>query len=362
MLPWLFKSGAAPVGAWLLLKPLLAKAVASSQPDAAQEEHKNPGPTYHDLFEDPNVWTPYEVAKAVVNSLLIMPFRIVLLLGVCVLAWASSKAVLLWHRAEWSAEERAAAEAKGQVLPARRPLAAWRARIFELTVAAIARAVSFGMGFVSVTRVGPVPKREECPPIIVCNHISIADAVFILQDVLGCPVAKTGIDAVPVLGPVMTALQSVFVNRSDPDSRKEARDEIRARAMFSDSSYPPIIIFPEGTTSTGVGLLQFKTGAFAPGLPVQPVIVRYPSHYCDPSYQSSAVLSIFRLLTQFVNYAELEYLPVYHPSPEEIADPELYAENLRTLMARALGVPKGHFYFDNQALMPLSSPANKVQE
>ncbi|MDP2435883.1 MAG: hypothetical protein Q8P67_09085, partial [archaeon] len=100
MLPWLFKSGAAPVGAWLLLKPLLAKAVASSQPEAAREEHKNPGPTYHDLFEDPNVWTPYEVAKAVVNSLLIMPFRIVLLLGVCVLAWASSKAVLLWHRAE----------------------------------------------------------------------------------------------------------------------------------------------------------------------------------------------------------------------------------------------------------------------
>ena len=36
---------------------------------------------------------------------------------------------------------------------------------------------------------------------------------------------------------------------------------------------------------------------------------------------------------------EIVYLPVYHPSKEEIANPELYAQNVRKLMAECLGVP-----------------------
>jgi lysophosphatidylcholine acyltransferase/lyso-PAF acetyltransferase len=47
-----------------------------------------------------------------------------------------------------------------------------------------------------------------------------------------------------------------------------------------------------------------------------------------------------RLITQFVQHLEIEYLPVYHPSEEEKQNPALYAENVRTLMAKTLGVPK----------------------
>ncbi len=32
-------------------------------------------------------------------------------------------------------------------------------------------------------------------------------------------------------------------------------------------------------------------------------------------------------------------LQIYHPSPEEKADPQLYAENVRRLMALQLGAP-----------------------
>ena len=37
----------------------------------------------------------------------------------------------------------------------------------------------------------------------------------------------------------------------------------------------PMLLFPEGTTTSGRCLLPFKTGAFLAGLPVQPVILRY---------------------------------------------------------------------------------------
>ena len=35
----------------------------------------------------------------------------------------------------------------------------------------------------------------------------------------------------------------------------------------------------------------------------------------------------------------MEFLPVYTPSPEEKAKPELYAKNVQMVMAEALGVP-----------------------
>jgi lysophosphatidylcholine acyltransferase/lyso-PAF acetyltransferase len=33
--------------------------------------------------------------------------------------------------------------------------------------------------------------------------------------------------------------------------------------------------FSEGTTTNGRSLLNFKSGAFSPGLPVQPVVLRF---------------------------------------------------------------------------------------
>lgn len=42
---------------------------------------------------------------------------------------------------------------------------------------------------------------------------------------------------------------------------------------------------------------------------------------------------VFLLLCQFVNYMEVQKLPVYYPSQQEKDDPKLYAENVRRLMA-----------------------------
>jgi lysophosphatidylcholine acyltransferase/lyso-PAF acetyltransferase len=44
---------------------------------------------------------------------------------------------------------------------------------------------------------------------------------------------------------------------------------------------------------------------------------------------------------------EVQYLPVYYPSDEEKSDPKLFANNVRQVMARALGVPTTeHAYED----------------
>ncbi|KAF4024533.1 hypothetical protein G4228_016518, partial [Cervus hanglu yarkandensis] len=60
--------------------------------------------------------------------------------------------------------------------------------------------------------------------------------------------------------------------------------------------------------------------AFIPGVPVQPVVLRYPNKL---------------------------FLPVYTPSEEERKDPALYASNVRRVMAEALGVSVTDYTFED---------------
>lgn len=51
------------------------------------------------------------------------------------------------------------------------------------------------------------------------------------------------------------------------------------------------MLFPEGTTSNGRFMLSFQNGAFVPGYPVQPVVVRYPYVHFDQSWYSLSASS-----------------------------------------------------------------------
>ena len=96
--------------------------------------------------------------------------------------------------------------------------------------------------------------------------------------------------------------------------------------------------------------MTFKPGAFLPGKPVQPVLLRYPNQVDTVTWtwnQPHGARSVLWLtLTQPFSRASLEFLPVYQPSAEEIADPKIYANNVRSVMARALRVPTNDMTFE----------------
>ncbi|KAI1901904.1 hypothetical protein AGOR_G00039230, partial [Albula goreensis] len=52
-------------------------------------------------------------------------------------------------------------------------------------------------------------------------------------------------------------------------------------------------------------------------------------------------------LCQLHNVVEIEYLPTYTPSEEEKNNPALFANNVRRLMAKALGVPVTDYSFED---------------
>ena len=64
------------------------------------------------------------------------------------------------------------------------------------------------------------------------------------------------------------------LSRASANSKRETVEQIELRAK-NPSKFGQILIFPEGTNSNRKSLLKFKPGAFIPGVPVQPVLLRF---------------------------------------------------------------------------------------
>ncbi|GLC72510.1 hypothetical protein PLESTF_001258800 [Pleodorina starrii] len=105
--------------------------------------------------------------------------------------------------------------------------------------------------------------------------------------------------------------------------------------------FPMVIMAPEGTTANGRGLLNFRTGAFVLRRPVLPICLRYRWRGVNPAWTIGDVRWQFlRLMCQFRNDLEVEILPPYKPSQDELKDCRLFASHVRRQMACVLGVPR----------------------
>ncbi|KAH9533634.1 hypothetical protein CY35_18G062200 [Sphagnum magellanicum] len=213
----------------------------------------------------------------------------------------------------------------------------WRRSLMGVT-RLCARGVLFCFGFHWIKRTGR-PARREIAPIVVSNHVCFMDPIFYFFELFPSIVSSNSHESIPLVGTVIQAMQVIPVDRLSPDSRKNAAIEIIRKASCHD--FPPVLLFPEGTTTNGRALISFKLGAFVPGLPVQPVVIRYPFVHFDPSWGDISLMNLlFRMLTQVHNFMEVEYLPVMYPSLREQSNPPEFAERVRFEMAKVLNVPE----------------------
>jgi hypothetical protein len=96
-----------------------------------------------------------------------------------------------------------------------------------------------------------------------------------------------------------------------------------------------VAIAPEGMTSNGRQLLKFRTGAFAPAVPVLPVCISYQWKRLNPAWTiCSELWHIVRLFTQFINFATVEVLPARTPDAAEALSAATFASNVRQGMVR----------------------------
>lgn len=111
--------------------------------------------------------------------------------------------------------------------------------------------------------------------LLAANHRSYLDIIAIAAQSPAVFLAKAEVADWPLIGWGARKGHTVFVQRDDAASRKGARVQL-ARLLEQGVS---VIVFPEGTTSHGPGVLPFRPGPFqlaaAAGLPVVPVAVSY---------------------------------------------------------------------------------------
>nr|XP_054344589.1 lysophosphatidylcholine acyltransferase 1 isoform X3 [Pongo pygmaeus] len=227
------------------------------------------------------------------------------------------------------------------------PLALWR-KVVDFLLKAIMRTMWFAGGFHRVAVKGRQALPTEAAILTLAPHSSYFDAIPVTMT-MSSIVMKAESRDIPIWGTLIRYIRPVFVSRSDQDSRRKTVEEIKRRAQ-SNGKWPQIMIFPEGTCTNRTCLITFKPGAFIPGAPVQPVVLRYPNKLdtITWTWQGPGALEILWLtLCQFHNQVEIEFLPVYSPSEEEKRNPALYASNVRRVMAEALGVSVTDYTFED---------------
>lgn len=114
-----------------------------------------------------------------------------------------------------------------------------------------------------------------------------------------------------------------------------------------------MLLFPEGTTTNGRSIISFQLGAFIPGFPIQPVVVRYPHVHFDQSWGNISLARLmFRMFTQFHNFMEVEYLPIVSPLENQKENAVHFAKRTSHAIASSLNVVQtSHSYADALLLM-----------
>ncbi|XP_070702868.1 lysophosphatidylcholine acyltransferase 1 [Pempheris klunzingeri] len=284
-------------------------------------------------------FTLTEKIKIGLMSVTVFPVRLLLVSFFMLLAWPFAFTASL-GRAEFSIE----------------PQSWWR-RFIDLCLRVIMRAMWFCGGFHWIKVKGERAPSSEAPILTVAPHSSYFDAIPVTMTMCSI-VTKLESRSIPVWGTLISYIRPVFVFRSDQDSRRKTVEEIKRRAR-SGGEWPQIMIFPEGTCTNRSGLILFKAGAFIPGLPVQPVVLRYPNKLDTVTWtwQGPGAFKILWLtLCQPHNPMEIEYLPIYTPSSEEKENPALFANNVRQLMAKALELPLTDLSFDDREISLSKGP------
>lgn len=108
---------------------------------------------------------------------------------------------------------------------------------------------------IKMHREGNIPTGNE---LLLANHRTYIDPVLVLSECLSSVVAKAEVGKWAIIGWGMKVSHVVLVQRENRQSRHNTRNSVKE---WLDSGFS-LIIYPEGTTHAGPGILPLKPGMF----------------------------------------------------------------------------------------------------
>lgn len=182
----------------------------------------------------------------------------------------------------------------------------------------------------------PQPGKPGC--LLVSNHISFLD-IFVLDSLVPVRfIAKDEISRWPVFGIITRSGGTIYIKRGDKRSLLATMKAMQETMQ----SGRPVLMFPEGTTSDGTGLLRLHANLFEPAVrahsQVVPVVLRYRSNgkiTTRPAYTGD--VGLFACLWNILNTPNLSItLEILPPLTGD--DRHVLCRQASAAMSKAIGV------------------------
>lgn len=208
-------------------------------------------------------------------------------------------------------------------------LAPWRINLNFFITRPLLRVLMWGTGIAWISEERPeVDYRKYLGPdwkktyegagIQVCNHSGWPDILTGLYCTKSAYVAKREVKNWFAVGSYARCIKCLFIERiASPEKHAETIKMMQDRQIQAEKGImPPIIIYPEGITTNGTTLVQFKKGAFLSLRPVQPIVLNYwTAGPLTMAYDVLGILNHIHMLG-FAIFATVKFkeLPVFAPN------------------------------------------------
>jgi 1-acyl-sn-glycerol-3-phosphate acyltransferase len=145
----------------------------------------------------------------------------------------------------------------------------WRRRIFRSWAREVVRALHL--------RVERRGEPTDSPGLWACNHLSYVDIILLAANLKAVFVSKAEVRRWPVVGRVVADAGTIFIERSAKRDLPAVNAQIENALQAGES----VVLFPEGTSTPGKGVLSFR-----PSL-LEPVVgSSYPVYYATLTYRT----------------------------------------------------------------------------
>jgi 1-acyl-sn-glycerol-3-phosphate acyltransferase len=148
---------------------------------------------------------------------------------------------------------------------------------------------------------------------IICNHVSWLDPVVLIKNVRPAFSPSAEFRNLPLLSNLINALDSIYIPRGGSEEKKaKALGAIRDRQELIEETgrYAPFLIFAEGGTTNGSGLIKFKKGGFFAEKTVRPMFMKYGFYQLSPAFDTMEFLPLAILMLSWNCFScEVNILP-----------------------------------------------------